>query len=75
MKGAQSLWDEEQAASMPIAQRLDLLDTIPDDHWGEIYIIARMPKADAIDAGIDVAHAMASLIRDMLPLYKAAVSA
>lgn len=71
--GAESLWDESQPARLGVDERVAQLESIPDDHWGEIYIIARMPKQDAIDLGVDVAKPVAGLIKVLLPLYEAAV--
>jgi hypothetical protein len=71
--GAESLWDESQPARLGVDERVAQLESIPDDHWGEIYIIARMPKQDAIALGVDVARKVAGLIEALLPLYEAAV--
>jgi hypothetical protein len=71
--GAESLWGEIQGTSLSVEERVAQLERVPDDHWGEIYIIARMPKQDAIDLGVDVAKPIARLFKALLPLYEAAV--
>lgn len=71
--GAESLWDESQSTSLSVEDRVAQLEGIPDDHWGEIYVVARMPKQDAIDLGVDVAKPIVRLFEVLLPLYEAAV--
>jgi hypothetical protein len=71
--GAESLWDESQASSLSVEERIAQLESIPDDHWGEIYVVAQMPKQNAIDLGVDVAKPIARLFQVLLPLYEAAV--
>jgi len=71
--GALSLWDESNATSYSVFHRLDKLEEIPTDHWGEIYIIAQVDKQRAIQMGRKVAEPIASLIRTLIPLYTAAV--
>jgi hypothetical protein len=72
--GAMSLWDEERSAEKSVEERADLLRTIPDEHWGEIYILGVIPKYEAIQAGLSVADTMAGLMRALLPIYQAAVT-
>lgn len=72
--GSKPLWNEANAAEQGgVLKRLEQLDTIPEDHWGEIYIIGTMPKRDAIEYGVKVAEPMVRLMRALLPIYKAAV--
>lgn len=72
-KGARPLWDEELAPRIPVSERVKLLDTIPDGYWGEVYVLAQMPKQQAIDKGVRVAEAMVNLIEELFPLYAASV--
>jgi hypothetical protein len=71
--GAQSLWDEGQQSGLSVKERVAQLESIPDDYWGEIYVIAQMPKQDAIDLGLDIVKPIAGLFKALLPVYKAAV--
>jgi hypothetical protein len=71
--GAESLWDESPTTSLSVEERVAELESIPDNYWGEIYIIARMPKQEALDLGANVARRIARLFRILLPLYEAAV--
>jgi hypothetical protein len=71
--GAKSLWNESQSAGISVEERVAQLERIPDDHWGEIYIIAQMPKQDAIDLGLDVVKPIAGLFGVLLSVYEAAV--
>jgi hypothetical protein len=71
--GSQSLWDEDNAASLSVEERVTRLETIPADHWGEIYIIAQIPKLNAIDLGFNVAEPIAGLFKALIPVYEAAV--
>lgn len=73
--GAMSLWNEERSAEKSVGERLDLLRSIPDEHWGEIYITGAIPKYAAIQAGFSVADKMAGLMRTLLPIYRASVTA
>lgn len=70
-----SLWDEDRAAEKSVEERLDLLRAIPDEHWGEIYILSVMPNYEAIQAGLSVADTIAGLMRALLPIYRVAVTA
>jgi hypothetical protein len=70
--GAQPLWNEASTAGEDILKRLELLEAIPEDYWGEIYIIGTVPKQTAIAAGVDIAERMATLMRALLPPYEAA---
>lgn len=71
--GSRLLWDEPGSRSLSVVERLQLLEQVPDDHWGEIYIIGRLPKAEAIGQGIRVSDTIADLMRELLPVYRAAV--
>lgn len=72
-RGAQPLWDETNASSQPISERLKLFKQIPGDYWGEVYIIAQLPKAEAIQQGVKVSDTIAGLMRSLMPVYRAAV--
>lgn len=71
--GGRSIWDERSMASYSVEQRVDWLAQMPEDRRGEVYIVAHMPKRQAIDAGLGVADAMAALLRHLLPVYRASV--
>ena len=71
--GAKPLWDEGQRSGLSVVERVAQLERIPDDYWGEIYVIAQMPKQDAIDLALDVAKPLAGLFKALLPVYEAAV--
>jgi hypothetical protein len=70
--GARTLWDEASTAEQDILKRLELLEAIPEDYWGEVYIVGTMPKPAAISAGVDIAEQIARLMHSLLPLYEAA---
>jgi hypothetical protein len=72
--GARPLWEEASTARHDIPERLERLDAIPEDYWGEIYIVGSTPKQAAIAAGVDIAEQMVTLMRSLLPLYEAATS-
>lgn len=70
--GAASLWDEQEAHRIAVEQRIELLTQIPSGYWGEAYIVAQLPKEEAIALGIRVAEPITDLFRTLLPLYRAA---
>jgi hypothetical protein len=72
-KGAYALWDELEPWRMTVAERIHCLACRPNNEWVEIYLVGAMPKAEATDAGVRVAHTMAETMKGMLPIYTAAV--
>ena len=43
------------------------------DPWSDLYLCARMPKAQALAARAGIADAVVEVYRALLPLYRAAV--
>jgi hypothetical protein len=70
--GAQSLWNEQNPSRFSVIERLKRTNGIPLNYWGEIYLIATISKRQAVDAGIEMAHQMAKVMKLLLPLYTAA---
>lgn len=73
-EGAISLWDEDNLGQYSAKARIELLTEIQEDFWGELYILSKMHKNDAIDLGTRVAYPIAELFRTLTPLYRAASS-
>lgn len=67
------MWDEDHATSIDIAERITMLQQLPEDRWCELYLIASIPKSEAIALGSDIAVPVADLLRHLIPLYEAAV--
>jgi hypothetical protein len=72
-KGSYSLWDEHEPWRLTVPERYQLLAQRPEDEWVEIFLLGTMPKAEAIGAGVRVAHTMAEAMKSMLPVYTGAV--
>jgi hypothetical protein len=72
-KGAVSLWDESTPSSIPLDGRLIRLNEIPNDQWGEIYLLGMTGKEKAVETGIDLGQVIADQMRTMLPVYSAAI--
>jgi hypothetical protein len=72
-KGAHSLWDEQNPSHYTVAERLDRLKQVPEGEWIDFYLIATMPKEDALQAGVKLAGKMVETMKEMLPFYTAAV--
>lgn len=70
--GMYSLWDEQNPTALSVADRWQKLLRVPPNEWIDLYLIARIPKAEAISAGVQLAHTMARVMREMLPVYAAA---
>lgn len=70
--GAQWLWDAQNPAVLSVAERLQLLAERPEGEWVEFYLIASMPKEEALQAGVHIAQTMADVMKAMLPIYTAA---
>lgn len=72
-KGALNMWDEENSSALSVVERIEQLTQIPEGKWGEIYFVATIPKNEALQEGVRIAHKIASDMRVLLPLYTAAV--
>lgn len=72
--GAVSLWDIEQPMTISVEKRLALIRSIPNHHWGEIYILAPLLKVDALNARESVAEKITEMMRALIPIYRAAVT-
>lgn len=72
-EGAVSLWDEQETNRIAVEHRIELLTQIPNSHWGEVYIIAQLPKEEAIALGVKVSEPIANLFHTLLPFYRAAL--
>jgi hypothetical protein len=72
-KGASSLWNEQNPSHYTVAERLDRLKQVPKGEWVDFYLIATMPKEEALQAGIRLAGTMVETMKLMLPFYTAAV--
>lgn len=72
-KGASALWDEQEPWRLTVEERVRCLGERPEAEWVEMYLVSAMPKAEAIGAGVHVAHTMAEAMKAMLPVYTAAV--
>jgi hypothetical protein len=72
-RGAHCLWEETDPSTIPVSERLRLVNEIPADHWAELYFIATTPKADALRARVDLAHKIAKVMCALLPLYSVAI--
>jgi hypothetical protein len=72
-RGAYALWDEEEPWRLTVAERVRCLAERPEDEWVEMYLVGAIPKAEAITAGVHVAHTMAQTMKALLPIYTAAI--
>lgn len=63
----------EGDTNLSVEERLGKLETIPGDHWSEIYILARISKQSAIDLRLEIVKPIAALFKHLIPLYEAAV--
>ena len=72
-KSAESLWNEEDPSSFTVLERLGHLEKIPKSHWGELYLLATMPKQEAVRSGVKIAFRIAEVMRSLLPVYTAAI--
>lgn len=73
-KGSKPLWDEARSTKIPLSERLTLLENIPPNYWGELYILGATPKYEAVQAGLSLADSIAAAMRALLPVYRAAVT-
>jgi hypothetical protein len=71
-KGVRYLWDEESPSRHAVAERLGRLEQVPEGEWIDLYLIATMPKEEALQAGVQIAHTIAVTMEAMLPIYTAA---
>jgi hypothetical protein len=71
--GSQPLWDEVEPWKVPVAERVQKLAAIPEDMWGEMYLLGMISKEEALQEGVRVAHRMAEVMKEMLGIYGAAV--
>ena len=51
----------------------ELLESIPDNEWCNLYLSTEMGKAAAVAAGVGLASEVAQVYNAMLPLYAASV--
>lgn len=72
-KGGSALWDDREPWRLTVAERIRRLAEADADDWVEIYLVGVTPKAEAISAGVQVAHQIANTMKGMLPIYTAAV--
>ena len=72
-RGARSLWDKENPSALTVAERLRRLEEVPANEWVEIYLLGTTPKEEAVQAGVHIAHTMATAMRALLPLYTVAI--
>lgn len=72
-KGAYALWDDGEPWRLTVAERVRRLAEADADDWVEMYLVGVLPKAEAIAAGVHVAHQIADTMKGMLPIYTAAV--
>ncbi len=72
-KSATSLWDEGDPAKLRVEERLRRLEEIPINHWCEFYLMAEIPKQEALQNGIKIAHRITDVMRVLLPIYTAAI--
>lgn len=70
--GMYSLWNEQNPTILSVADRWQKLLQVPSNEWVDLYLLASIPKAEAISAGVHVAHTIARVLRDILPVYAAA---
>jgi hypothetical protein len=71
-KGSVSLWPESNPENLTVAEQLSSLVACPNNQWIELYFLATVPKAQAIQAGTGMAVIMANTMRALLPVYAAA---
>lgn len=71
-KGARSLWREDGPPGTSVAERLQLLENVPQEEWIELYLIASTPKSEAVAAGERLAAQISATLRHLLPIYSAA---
>lgn len=72
-KSATSLWDEAGAARLSVEERLRRLEKIPTGQWGEFYLMTEIPRQEALQDGLNIAHRMTEVMRVLLPVYTAAI--
>jgi hypothetical protein len=73
-EGAISVWDENNPSNLSASARVDLLNQIPIENWGEMFIISKMTMQEAIELGTRVVSPIADLFRTLIPFYSAASS-
>ncbi|MDX1616718.1 MAG: hypothetical protein R3300_20595, partial [Candidatus Promineifilaceae bacterium] len=73
--GLRHLWDTDSPSHLTVGERLRRLEQVPQGEWVDFYLIAAMPKDEALQAGVRIAHTIAEVMTAMLPLYTAAVTA
>jgi hypothetical protein len=67
------MWTRDEAAAMSIDDQLKEIAKVPDDSRAEVFIMTRIPKEKAVEAGAKIADRIADLMRTLLPVYAAAV--
>jgi hypothetical protein len=72
-KSARPLWDENNPASIPVEERVRLLGEIPAFHWCELYLMTTIPRQEAVQNGVNIAHRITDVMRVLLPIYTAAI--
>jgi hypothetical protein len=63
--------DQEEIDWPTFVQRLHDLDA---EKWHDLYLVARMPKKQAIDTGIHFVGEVTKVYRALLPLYDASTA-